>query len=221
MISSHRVHYHFHDSLLATAVSIRKISSLVAGNKNEPQLSRRISFVPALVSSCEGPLDEDKFCPTELARAKKKNKATCKQCMRGKYILKTYSISSEDYDTMCQEQNQSCKICSKKLKQGISAHVDHNYGTGAVRRLLCLSCNTGIGKLEDSATTCIAAALYLLRAEQSKDQNAEWQDTITQLELSLENTCRITQGKYTCKYLIIVLTVQADTTLRYKKSLFT
>lgn len=96
---------------------------------------------------------------------------------------------------MYREQNQSCKICLKKFKPGISAHVDHNHETGAVRGLLCLNCNTGIGKLEDSAVTCIAAAVYLLTTDESMDGDPQLQTRVEQLRSLIENKYQMLSGK--------------------------
>jgi hypothetical protein len=39
--------------------------------------------------------------------------------------------------------------------------VDHDHNTGAVRGLLCHSCNTGLGHLGDSVETLARALDYL------------------------------------------------------------
>lgn len=39
--------------------------------------------------------------------------------------------------------------------------VDHNHNTGNVRSLLCMSCNTGIGKFKDNIELIEAALNYL------------------------------------------------------------
>jgi hypothetical protein len=119
-----------------------------------------------------------------LQRAKKNNKAklTCKQCIRAKYILKTYGITLDDYDGMLHEQSGCCKICHKKFKQGVNAHVDHDHDTGEVRGLLCLNCNTGIGKLGDAAEICLSAAIYLLTTGEAKADVSELQQKIATLQ---------------------------------------
>lgn len=87
----------------------------------------------------------------------------------------------DEYENMYQTQNGACKICSKKFKPGVSANVDHDHDTGEVRGLLCLNCNTGIGKLEDSAITCLNAAIYLVSVEESKTEYSKLKEVIDQL----------------------------------------
>lgn len=79
--------------------------------------------------------------------------------------LKTkFGISREDYELMFKEQGGKCAIC-KTTKTGRTKNfaVDHNHETGAVRSLLCTTCNTGIGHLKDDPALLRAAADYLER----------------------------------------------------------
>jgi len=74
------------------------------------------------------------------------------------YYLKTrYGMTPEQYDTLYAEQGGACAICREQKR----LVVDHDHETGAVRGLLCDLCNTGIGKLRDSAERLRAAAVYL------------------------------------------------------------
>lgn len=82
---------------------------------------------------------------------------------------------------MHEKQGGACKICYKQFKQGFSANVDHDHTTGEVRGLLCLNCNTGIGKLEDSVITCLNAAIYLLSVEESKTDHSKLTTVVGQL----------------------------------------
>jgi hypothetical protein len=40
-------------------------------------------------------------------------------------------------------------------------HIDHDHRTGKVRGLLCVSCNTGIGKLGDDVDGLYRALRYV------------------------------------------------------------
>ncbi|GAC1646590.1 MAG: hypothetical protein NVS9B15_04750 [Acidobacteriaceae bacterium] len=56
-------------------------------------------------------------------------------------------------------QNGLCAICRKPTVGRL--HVDHDALTGAVRALLCGSCNRAIGLFDHNPETLRAAAIYL------------------------------------------------------------
>lgn len=83
-----------------------------------------------------------------------------------------YGITVEDYNFLLKEQGYCCAICKTKdpssKRKGLNKfHVDHCHATGKVRGLLCNSCNTAIGYLNDDETNLIAALRYLRRPEGS------------------------------------------------------
>ncbi len=55
---------------------------------------------------------------------------------------------------------EACECCNKPFA-GRSAHLDHCHATGAFRGWLCFACNTGIGKLGDTAEGLQRALTYL------------------------------------------------------------
>jgi Recombination endonuclease VII len=89
-----------------------------------------------------------------------------------------------DYDAMLAAQGGVCTICespptvvarAKGLTRGGGderfMQIDHDHETGAVRGLLCLTCNRALGNLHDDPDLCEAAAAYL-RAHQATDEPA-------------------------------------------------
>jgi hypothetical protein len=56
---------------------------------------------------------------------------------------------------MLEAQGGVCAIC----KAAPAVHVDHE--TGAVRALLCFSCNGGLGRFKDDPPALHAAAYYV------------------------------------------------------------
>jgi hypothetical protein len=76
-----------------------------------------------------------------------------------------YGLSVADFNRMVADQNGRCAICETVPKQSQESPsglvVDHNHETGAVRGLLCPSCNVGIGFLGDSPARLVSAAVYL------------------------------------------------------------
>ena len=86
---------------------------------------------------------------------------------RFKRNLRTnYQMTPEEFNAHWDVQQGRCAICeSVMLPRGRSSKavaVDHNHATGAVRGLLCRTCNTGIGALHDDPDILISAAEYLI-----------------------------------------------------------
>ena len=108
--------------------------------------------------------------------------ARCKMCLsakrlqlelddpdiiRGKNLKARFNLSIDDYNHLFLKQKGRCQICRKAETAKDSNKntkwlcVDHNHNTGEIRGLLCLACNTGIGKLGDSKKTLESAIKYL------------------------------------------------------------
>jgi len=49
---------------------------------------------------------------------------------------------------MLAEQGGTCAVCKAPPKNK-RLHVDHDHETGAIRGLLCVFCNTTVGRVED------------------------------------------------------------------------
>ena len=77
------------------------------------------------------------------------------------YLQKTYGITTDDYNRMLTEQNNTCAICGDECVSGKKLAVDHNHDTGAVRGLLCCKCNRGLGIFNDQLDLLRSAVLYL------------------------------------------------------------
>ena len=79
-----------------------------------------------------------------------------------------FGITAARYAAMLAEQNGLCAICGKvegetrngKVK---ALAVDHDHESGRIRGLLCVACNTGLGKLGDDRGTLLKAVEYLDR----------------------------------------------------------
>lgn len=96
----------------------------------------------------------------------KEHRKTYPDYHRDKDLRKTFGISLADYDKMLSDQNGVCAICGMKettTRNGklLSLAVDHDHSTDKIRGLLCIACNTGIGKMGDSPSLMRAAADYL------------------------------------------------------------
>ena len=64
--------------------------------------------------------------------------------------LEKYGLTLNDYDAMLEEQQGVCAICGGEPDtRWRMLAVDHDHATGKVRGLLCMVCNTMIGRLEN------------------------------------------------------------------------
>jgi len=80
--------------------------------------------------------------------------------------LRKYGLTPAALETMRTAQCDLCAVCflpfdNSKRRSRLS--VDHDHATGAVRALLCSSCNSMLGYAYDSPTTLRAAVAYLER----------------------------------------------------------
>ena len=112
-----------------------------------------------------------KYCPacnyikplsefSNRAKAHDGKQGKCKSCFRIYQRARNYGLSEEHFRVLLESQNYECAICGKPDR---SLVVDHNHTTGKVRGLLCNSCNTGIGLLQDSVEVLRRAEGYLIQ----------------------------------------------------------
>lgn len=78
-------------------------------------------------------------------------------------LKRNYGISLEEFDSILEAQGNACAICHCTESGGKNWHVDHDHNTGAIRGLLCNSCNTALGHMRDSPAILRAAADYVER----------------------------------------------------------
>jgi len=82
-----------------------------------------------------------------------------------KFGIKTkYGIDLKHYEKLFEQQNGQCKICGTKKpgRKGVKRFsVDHCHKTNKIRGLLCMSCNTAIGLLNENPVLFDAAKQYL------------------------------------------------------------
>ena len=66
-------------------------------------------------------------------------------------LKRKYNISIEEYETLIESQNNSCKVCGTHAKNNLKGklYIDHCHTTGKVRGLLCMKCNSALGLLND------------------------------------------------------------------------
>lgn len=96
-----------------------------------------------------------------LAKWKEKNP----DYQRKRLLREEYGLTLEQYEKMLDDQGRRCAICRTDKPGGSAGKafaVDHDHGTGAVRALLCASCNQGLGFFRDDPALLAGAREYLL-----------------------------------------------------------
>lgn len=61
---------------------------------------------------------------------------------------------------MFERQGRACRLCQRALSYAQTA-VDHCHATGLVRGILCVSCNSALGKLGDTSASLQRVVAYL------------------------------------------------------------
>ena len=84
----------------------------------------------------------------------------CQPCYNRQWHLKNEGWS-DHYQRLLDEQGGLCATCQRECATGSRLSVDHDHLTGAVRGLLCRTCNSGIGLLKDDPTIMRRAAKYI------------------------------------------------------------
>lgn len=77
--------------------------------------------------------------------------------------LAEYGLMDGEYEQMEAAQGGKCVICKDEPAAGDKLVIDHDHSTGAVRDLLCRSCNTGLGAFRDKPELMLEAIEYLRR----------------------------------------------------------
>jgi hypothetical protein len=91
----------------------------------------------------------------------------CKGCAR----LKRHGISYREFERRRKAQSGLCLICRKEptnSRYGKKLVIDHDHDGGFLRGLLCFTCNSAIGGLQEDPTTFIRALAYLLKAKEKQ-----------------------------------------------------
>lgn len=88
-----------------------------------------------------------------------------RRSQKNSQLQKRYGIDVDYYEQLLAEQNSKCAICEKDESAfQRSFHVDHDHTTGRIRGLLCVNCNTAIGKLQENVLIVERAANYLKKS---------------------------------------------------------
>lgn len=84
--------------------------------------------------------------------------AACTAANQDQYRSYTYGMELGSYKSLYDAQGGKCFLCGAWQK---ILHVDHDHKSGYVRGLLCIGCNSSIGKLGDNIEGLQRAMDYL------------------------------------------------------------
>jgi len=91
-----------------------------------------------------------------------------KQRERAGHLKRKFGITQEQYEQMLAEQRGGCAICGDPPEEGKALHVDHDHDSGAVRALLCVRCNNGLGQFKEDLNLLDRARRYLDLADDAE-----------------------------------------------------
>jgi len=149
---------------------VHRTPTAPSGDPTDPQ---QITERFTLVSQTTQPLAEKvcKTCETlkpisEFYLRKQGRKFvrrnTCRDCQIHKQRKKATGASEEDYQRLLVAQGFKCRICSSSTNGSKAKFaVDHCHTTGAIRGLLCCSCNMALGLFSDDPLRLSRAITYL------------------------------------------------------------
>lgn len=99
---------------------------------------------------------------------KKNNPDKVKKYQRISNLRTLFGIEVEDYERMLKDQDGKCAICRQpetfihhQTNEIANLAVDHCHTTGNIRKLLCKSCNNGLGLFKENIDSLINAIQYL------------------------------------------------------------
>lgn len=95
------------------------------------------------------------------ATCHRERKKVTRQAAHGRWILKTYGITSEQYEALYEAQGGACYICQRAKGISKKLAVDHDHESGFVRGLLCTTCNKILGHFRDDPLAAWRTANYL------------------------------------------------------------
>ena len=120
-----------------------------------------------------------KGCQNKLqSQYRQQNASKTKQYRRSSNLKHNYGMTYREYNLKYEQQNGCCAICEKHQSEiPLALAVDHDHQTGAVRELLCVNCNLGIGNFQDSPDLMKKAIRYLeLHKERGRERTRQQQE---------------------------------------------
>lgn len=85
------------------------------------------------------------------------HRSKTKEAMKNAALRHNYGIDLATFEIMREAQGGCCYICGELTRK---LNVDHDHATGKIRKLLCNTCNTRLGAVENREFL-LRATLYL------------------------------------------------------------
>lgn len=101
-------------------------------------------------------------CAEEIKSDPEKDRVY-RECITRIQICRKYGLPFLQYFQMALSQKGLCAICHQPEVNNRILAIDHDHGTGKVRALLCMKCNTALGQFCDSPELLSKAVEYLYK----------------------------------------------------------
>jgi len=118
------------------------------------QVKPAVDFPAPRVRTC-------RKCVSQRITVINKKNPKYKEYQRAYTLKRMYGITIDAYNQMLESQGGKCLICQRVPKERYRLRVDHCHKTKTIRGLLCNSCNSGLGRFEDSVDRLKSALRYL------------------------------------------------------------
>lgn len=89
-----------------------------------------------------------------------------KEARKEQYVQWRWGLTILEYKQKSDAQGNVCAICKKVCKTGRELAVDHNHTTNKIRDLLCYSCNTTLGLVEENVDVLDAMIQYIQKHQE-------------------------------------------------------
>lgn len=109
--------------------------------------TKELSLFKVRKSAPSGRSSWCKQCDSNQGRTSYATNPERKQQVWANSLRQLYGMTVAEYQEMFVDQDGACAICGKEEDWRLC--VDHDHETGAVRQLLCRSCNVQVGVVEN------------------------------------------------------------------------
>ncbi len=101
-----------------------------------------LSLFPKVKQNSDGHSGSCKECMKPIYKSyRDKTREKYPTMGRDYHIRRLYGLTSEEYEALLDYQDGKCYICGKECASGRKLSVDHDHDSGAIRGLLCITCN--------------------------------------------------------------------------------